>query len=1125
MRYLIFFLSFFIIFKSSYGTLEYKINKIPPETRSVTSEGGTLSGTTTVCSGNNDGFMNLTDYTGDIIRWEMSTTGANPWFEVVSQPGVASLNYQNLTETTYFRAVVQNASEPIDYSSIAVITVNSPPISGEIEAPDFSCSGDNAGAKLNNFSGDIDIWQISADNITWGDIAGTGNASSISIVLTGNRYIRAEVSTIGCDAVNTESVLITVNQPTEGGNFDETLAVCEANNSTTLTLNNEVGDIIRWESSPTGETPWNTINHQLDNLTVLNLVNTTYYRAIVNNEACSDDYSDIVSIQVNKNTKGGYLLGEKTVCSMQNTGTLTLHGNTGDVLRWEYLENGQPDWQTVTNNTDELTFNNLTTTTQYRAVVRNGACSQENSASTTITVSPLPTVNFNSNNVCVNNQSSFTNSSSISQGEIVSYTWDFGNGHSSSIENPVFTYTQTGNYNVELTTVSDKGCINSLNKVVEIYPNPYVNFTKDDVCFGNNAGFTNGSNIPPPGSLTYNWNFGDGNTSNSTDAEHSYLQDGTFSVTLTATSDRLCVSSLTKEINIYPLPETDFRFENVCFGNAVNFENQSTISEGNLEYEWRFGDGKDTTVMNPKHNYSLQGDYLARLISTSQHGCSDTQDTMVSVYPQPGADFSFEDDCIYDSINFIDESDIGSETLDYYCDFGDGQTSDAIIRSHKYYNSGTYQVFYRISSDNSCESSIIKTVNVFSAPAANFTANNECNGTKVRFNNVSTISSGSAQYEWDFDNGQTSNINNPEYLFMSDSIYNVRLVAVSNNNCSDTTYSSVEIYPEPEPDFSAASVCDGSTVEFSNYSVISSGHISEYLWDFGDGTNSVQVNANKLYLNSGAYNVSLTAHSNFGCSKTANKTITIEEPPIADFSFENVCLNELVLFKNNSFSQNGILSHSWDFNDKMSSVTENPQHNYQVAGIYKVKLKVATPFGCVDSLIRNVIVYSLPRTDAGEDTTISKGYPVILNGKGGYNFEWITYEGLSNPYISNPEANPEETTQYVLMSTSEYGCVNYDTVVVNVVEDYTLQATNVITPNNDGVNDTWKIKNIESYENNILNVYDRWGNAVYQKNGYKGEWDGRNKNNDILPDGTYYYTIEFNDNNKTYRGCITILRN
>ncbi len=1125
MKKLIYVLALFIIYNSVYGTaLSYTV-KISPELKAITSVGGTLNGSATVCSGNNSGSMNLTGYVGDPIRWEMSTTGGAPWITVI-YPDETFLPYSNLTETTYFRAVVQNASEPIAYSSIAVITVTSAPVSGEIEAPDFSCYNEEAGtATISAYSGDIDTWQISSDNSSWGNISGTAGSSTISIgALTGSRYVRAQVSTGGCAAVYTESSLITVNLQTIGGNITGGQSVCKGSNSSTLTVNSERGDIVRWESSLTGEAPWNTIDHSTDNINIVNLVNSTHYRTLVQNSGCSSVYSASAQIQVDENTEGGKLLGEKTVCSSQNTGKLTLSDNTEDILRWEYSEDGGVVWQTIANTEDIFEFTDLITTTQYRAVVKSGSCPEENSVPGTITVSPIPTVDFNSDNVCVNSESGFTNLSSISNGEIVSYNWNFGNGNSSSIQDPVFTYTENGIYNVTLAAESNNECVSSITKQVEIYPKPNVKFTKTDVCLGNNAVFTNGSVISS-GTLSYDWDFGDGNSTATADTEHNYSTDGTFNVTLTATSNHTCESFLTKELDIYPLPETDFSFENVCLGNSVNFENRSVISEGNLTYLWNFSDGSESTLLNPEHNFTSSGDYTVRLVSTSQNNCTDTSDIVVSVFTQPTADFSFDDDCMYNSIMFEDESNIDSGTLNYYCDFGDGQTSDEIIGSHRYSTPGTYQVYYKISSDNSCESSVSKTVNVFAVPTANFTAENECDDNEVKFNNVSTISSGSVEYEWDFNDSGISDLNNPNHLFPSDGIYNVRLIAVSNNNCSDTVFSSIVIYPNPVANFTAASVCDGRPIEFNNSSVLSSGIITRYLWDFGEGSNSVQQNPSKLYINSGIYNIRLEAYSDFGCSDTVYQSITVEEAPIADFSFENVCFNDPVLFNNNSDYPYGILAHSWDFNDNSSSDQENPQHIYLSTGIFSVKLKVTTPFGCVDSLIRNVIVYNLPNASAGEDTTISKGYPIFLNGVGGADFEWIPPTGLSNPYINNPEASPEETTEYVLMSTSENGCVNYDTVTVYVEDDFIIQATNVITPNDDGVNDTWKIRNLESYKNSNLTVYDRWGKMVYQKTAYSGDWDGRNKNNDILPDGTYYYTIDFQESDKTYRGCITILRN
>jgi len=131
---------------------------------------------------------------------------------------------------------------------------------------------------------------------------------------------------------------------------------------------------------------------------------------------------------------------------------------------------------------------------------------------------------------------------------------------------------------------------------------------------------------------------------------------------------------------------------------------------------------------------------------------------------------------------------------------------------------------------------------------------------------------------------------------------------------------------------------------------------------------------------------------------------------------------------------------------------------------------------------------------------------------------------LDDNTIYNPVASPDETTTYTLLVVDVNECKSSDSLVVTVIEDFKLFVSNVITPNGNGENDTWKIGNIESFSNSTVYVYDRWGKEVFSKTGYQNDWGGVGEK-DQLPDGTYYYVITIEGTEITYKGAITILRN
>lgn len=163
--------------------------------------------------------------------------------------------------------------------------------------------------------------------------------------------------------------------------------------------------------------------------------------------------------------------------------------------------------------------------------------------------------------------------------------------------------------------------------------------------------------------------------------------------------------------------------------------------------------------------------------------------------------------------------------------------------------------------------------------------------------------------------------------------------------------------------------------------------------------------------------------------------------------------------------------------------------------------------------------------DAGPYTNIPFGGSTQLNGTGGVTYSWSPTETLDNPNSKSPIATPLRTTTYVLTATSTEGCNFYDEVIVNVLDS--IFVPNTITPNGDGVNDTWEIKLIEFFPKAEITVFDRWGQIVYKTIGYptSKRWDGT-RNGKKLPATTYYYTISLSIDSKEERiktGSLTII--
>ncbi|WP_159456159.1 MBG domain-containing protein [Chitinophaga eiseniae] len=193
------------------------------------------------------------------------------------------------------------------------------------------------------------------------------------------------------------------------------------------------------------------------------------------------------------------------------------------------------------------------------------------------------------------------------------------------------------------------------------------------------------------------------------------------------------------------------------------------------------------------------------------------------------------------------------------------------------------------------------------------------------------------------------------------------------------------------------------------------------------------------------------------------------------------------------------------------------------SGSYTVKAIYPGNTG-VTSTATNVTVNPLPagHLQVNGNTTISKGESVTLVASGGTSYRWEPAAGLSDAAAPAPAARPTATTTYRVTISNAAGCSVVRDVTINVKEDYKLEPTNILTPNGDGINDVWVVKNIDMYPQNEVKIFDRTGRLIYRQHGYTNNWKGT-VNGQRLAEGTYYYIIDLGENRPLFKGFITIV--
>jgi gliding motility-associated-like protein len=265
---------------------------------------------------------------------------------------------------------------------------------------------------------------------------------------------------------------------------------------------------------------------------------------------------------------------------------------------------------------------------------------------------------FTVNQQCLGTASTFANQSTIANvdgDQITNWDWNFGDGNSSTANAPVHNYQQDGVYTVTLTTTSNFGCTNSITGTAEVYPLPQVNFSPTDVCLDFATQFTDLSTVTSGNTtnniINWNWDFGNGATSNQQNPVHIYNQSGTFNATLTVTTNNGCTGSATNVVTVYPKPLAAFLGDSLEGCSPVCFNVSSTALVNNPSYieswEWQLTNGQTytgTSIQDCFINNTANAISLGlSLTVTTNHGCVDThfEPNYINLYHNPIADFNY----------------------------------------------------------------------------------------------------------------------------------------------------------------------------------------------------------------------------------------------------------------------------------------------------------------------------------------------------------------------------------------------------------------------------------------------------------------------------------------------------
>jgi len=661
-----------------------------------------------------------------------------------------------------------------------------------------------------------------------------------------------------------------------------------------------------------------------------------------------------------------------------------------------------------------------------------GASASDNSQSGYITVGLTPVAQFDAHYAftTIPTRVEFTDSSLGSTP--MTWQWDFGDGSTSTDQNPSHTYIQRGTYTVKLTINNAYGSSSAIKKdYISVGMAPQAAFvgspTSGDVPL--NVAFKDQSS----GEITsWTWDFGDGTGATEQNPVHTYWTPGVFNVLLTV-SNEYGSSDASRNQYITVVGDLVSKFAaNPSSGKAplaVRFADRSI--GGPTAWSWDFGDGTFSADQNPSHTFTAAGSYDVKLTITRGTDTASSTQT-INVGGVPNADFVGAPTQLNpdEAVAFTDRS--SNSPTSWAWDFGDTAASTVQNPTHSYQLKGIYTVALTARNANGKDTETKTSyINVGMPPKAEFIpiiVPYQQYRVPMTVNFVDQSTGLPTSWAWDFGDGTTSGEQNPTHLYQKEGIYTVTLMA-KNNFGSDTRVRTdlITVGGGAAVDFVADKtvVGIGRIVSFTDLSTSSP---TEWTWDFGDGTTGTGSKPDHAYRATGVYDVSLTASNPYLTnSRTKNQYITVLSIPKADFVADKTRGGAPMAVAFTDKSLNGPTAWTWDFGDGSTATEQNPSHTYTTLGSYAVSLTASNKDGSDSTSKANYIVTTLaPVANFKADRQIGRAPFIVqftdLSTNNPTSWSWDFGDGTSSSDQNPRHIYMNEGAYDVrLTATNQYG--------------------------------------------------------------------------------------------------------
>jgi PKD repeat protein len=565
-----------------------------------------------------------------------------------------------------------------------------------------------------------------------------------------------------------------------------------------------------------------------------------------------------------------------------------------------------------------------------------------------------------------------------STGSPTSWSWSFGDGASSTTQNPSHTYNNAGNFTATLTVANSGGQTNSASQTITVTNAPQTgvmaNFSANPTSGQAplSVQFTDQSSGPV---VSWSWNFGDGSSNSTQNPSHTYNNAGTFTATLTVANSAGQTSSASQAITVTnaPQPVSAGFSASPTSGPApltVQFTDQS--SGPVVSGSWNFGDDSTSATTNPSHTYNNAGTFTATLTVTGSAGQTSSVSHTITVTnaPQPvSARFSASPTSGQAPliVQFTDQS--SGPVVSWNWNFGDGSSNSTQNPSHTYSGAGNFTATLTVANSAGQTSSVSHTITVTNAPqpvSARLSASPTSGQAPltVQFTDQSTgpVVSGS----WNFGDGSSSATTNPSHTYNNAGTFTATLTVTGSGGQTSSASQTITVTNAPQTGVTAnfsATPDSGQAPLAVQFTDQSSGPVVSWKWSFGDGASSSAQNPSHTYNNAGTFTATLTVANSAGQTSSVSHTITVTDASqslSAAFSVSPTSGPAPLGVEFTDQSSGPVVSWRWDFGDGLGSTIQNPYHIYSSPGAYTATLTVTCKIGLTSIASHTITVTSAP---------------------------------------------------------------------------------------------------------------------------------------------------------------------